>query len=118
VGCREVRIVPSRSRQTLRLCLGQPSRQGRQSARRTPAHIVEAAHQAALRGETRYPPTNGTLEMRQAVVDKLARENALHYAADEVIVSNGAKQVLFNAMMATLEDGDARWNVRPKTAFA
>ena len=72
----------------------------------TPAHIVEAAHQAALRGETRYPPTNGTLEMRQAVVDKLARENALHYAADEVIVSNGAKQVLFNAMMATLEDGD------------
>lgn len=40
----------------------------------TPAHIVEAAHQAALRGETRYPPTNGTLEMRQAVVDKLLRE--------------------------------------------
>ena len=72
----------------------------------TPAHIVEAAHQAALRGETRYPPTNGTLEMRQAVVDKLARENALTYAVDEVIVSNGAKQVLFNAMMATLEDGD------------
>ena len=72
----------------------------------TPAHIVEAAHQAALRGETRYPPTNGTLEMRQAVVDKLARENTLRYDADEVIVSNGAKQVLFNAMMATLEDGD------------
>lgn len=72
----------------------------------TPAHIVEAAHQAALRGETRYPPTNGTLEMRQAVVDKLARENDLSYAIDEVIVSNGAKQVLFNAMMATLEMGD------------
>jgi len=72
----------------------------------TPAHIVEAAHQAALRGETRYPPTNGTLEMRQAVVDKLSRENNLTYAVDEVIVSNGAKQVLFNAMMATLEPGD------------
>lgn len=72
----------------------------------TPAHIVEAAHQAALRGETRYPPTNGTVEMRQAVVDKLKRENALDYALDEVIVSNGAKQVLFNAMMATLEPGD------------
>lgn len=72
----------------------------------TPAHIVEAAHQAALRGETRYPPTNGTLELRQAVVDKLARENGLTYGTDEVIVSNGAKQVLFNAMMATLEDGD------------
>ena len=72
----------------------------------TPAHIIEAAHQAALRGETRYPPTNGTLEMRQAIVDKLQRENALRYASDEVIVSNGAKQVLFNAMMATLERDD------------
>ncbi|MCL4105016.1 UNVERIFIED_CONTAM: hypothetical protein GTU68_018723, partial [Idotea baltica] len=72
----------------------------------TPAHIIEAAHQAALRGETRYPPTHGTLEMRQAVVDKLARENALTYTVDDVIVSNGAKQVLFNAMMATLEPGD------------
>lgn len=72
----------------------------------TPAHIVEAAHQAALRGETRYPPTSGTLEMRRAVVDKLLRENALRYTVDEVIVSNGAKQVLFNAMMATLEPDD------------
>lgn len=72
----------------------------------TPAHIVEAAHQAALRGETRYPPTSGTREMRQAVVDKLQRENALSYEIDEVIVSNGAKQVLFNAMMATLEQDD------------
>ncbi|MDW3223511.1 MAG: pyridoxal phosphate-dependent aminotransferase [Paracoccaceae bacterium] len=72
----------------------------------TPAHIIEAAHEAALRGETRYPPTGGTLEMRRAVVDKLARENNLSYATDEVIVSNGAKQVLFNAMMATLEQGD------------
>ena len=72
----------------------------------TPAHIVKAAHKAALRGETRYPPTSGTLEMRQAVVGKLARENDLSYATDEVIVSNGAKQVLFYAMMATLEAGD------------
>jgi len=72
----------------------------------TPAHIIEAAHQAALRGETRYPPTNGTATLRDAVVGKLARENALDYASDEIIVSNGAKQVLFNAMMATLEDGD------------
>ena len=72
----------------------------------TPAHIVEAAHQAALNGQTRYPPTNGTLEMRQAVVDKLARDNDLNYSPDEVIVSNGAKQVLFNALMATLEPED------------
>ncbi|WP_282027303.1 pyridoxal phosphate-dependent aminotransferase [Ruegeria faecimaris] len=72
----------------------------------TPGHIKEAAHQAALRGETKYPPTNGTLTMRQAVVDKLRRKNNLDFALDEVIVSNGAKQVLFNAFMATLEPGD------------
>ncbi|MFK7874502.1 MAG: aminotransferase class I/II-fold pyridoxal phosphate-dependent enzyme [Paracoccaceae bacterium] len=50
----------------------------------TPAHIIEVAHAAALRGETRYPPTNGTSEMRQAVVDKLARENDLSYGVDDV----------------------------------
>lgn len=72
----------------------------------TPTHIVAAAHEAALRGETRYPPTSGTLVLRQAVVDKLQRENNLDYAIDEVIVSNGAKQILFNAMMATLEPDD------------
>ncbi len=69
-----------------------------------PAH--RTAHWAALRGETRYPPTQGTIEMRQAVVDKLRRENDLTCAIDEVIVSKGAKQVLFHAMMATLEPSD------------
>ncbi len=72
----------------------------------TPEHIITAAHEAALRGETRYPPTNGTLAMRQAAADKLNRENNLSYSVDEVIISNGAKQVLFNAMMATLEPED------------
>ncbi|WP_353049675.1 pyridoxal phosphate-dependent aminotransferase [Falsiruegeria litorea] len=72
----------------------------------TPDHIKDAAHQAALRGETKYPPTNGTLEMRQTILNKLKRENNLDYALDEVIVSNGATQVLFNTLMATLEPGD------------
>lgn len=72
----------------------------------TPVHIKEAAHHAAMRGETKYTPTNGTSAMRQAVVNKLKRENDLDYALDEVIVSNGAKQVLFTAFMATLEVGD------------
>jgi len=73
----------------------------------TPAHIVEAAHQAALAGDTRYPPTQGTLAARQAVSAKFARENDLNYSAEtEVIVSNGAKQVIFDALMATLEPGD------------
>lgn len=72
----------------------------------TPAHIIDAAHAAAKAGKTKYPPTDGTAEMKEAVSDKFARENSLKYGADEIIVSNGAKQVLFNAMMATLEPGD------------
>ena len=63
----------------------------------TPGHIVEAAHAAALAGQTRYPPTGGTAALKSAVAAKLKRENGLTYAPDEVIVSNGAKQVIFDA---------------------
>lgn len=69
----------------------------------TPEHIVEAAHTAAKAGQTRYPPNDGTLEMKQAVIAKLARDNQLSYLLPEVIVSNGAKQIIFNALMASLE---------------
>ena len=69
----------------------------------TPGHIVEAAHAAALAGQTRYPPTGGTAALKSAVAAKLKRENGLTYAPEEVIVSNGAKQVIFDALMATLE---------------
>jgi len=72
----------------------------------TPDHIKQAAHDAALAGETIYPPTGGTARLKSAVSAKFERENGLTYAADEIIVSNGAKQVIFNAMMATLEPGD------------
>ena len=72
----------------------------------TPDHIKHAAHAAAMAGQTKYPPTGGTFALRRAVADKLRRENDLSYGVDEIIISNGAKQVIFNAMMATLEDGD------------
>ncbi len=71
----------------------------------TPAHIIEAAHKAAKAGQTRYPPTGGTAELKQAVVDKFKRENKLDYQESQIIVSNGAKQVIFNALMASLEAG-------------
>jgi len=71
----------------------------------TPDHIIRAAHEAALAGQTRYTPTAGTTALRRAVVEKFRRENALDYGIDEVVISNGAKQILFNAMMATLEEG-------------
>ncbi len=72
----------------------------------TPDHIKQAAHEAALAGETKYPATGGTAKLKTAVSAKFATENNLKYQADEIIVSNGAKQVIFNALMATLEPGD------------
>ncbi|WP_323019767.1 pyridoxal phosphate-dependent aminotransferase [Pararhodobacter sp.] len=72
----------------------------------TPRHIIDAAHEAALRGETLYTAAGGTPALRQAVADKFRRENGLDYSADEIVVANGAKQIIFNALMATLNEGD------------
>ncbi|QIE57435.1 pyridoxal phosphate-dependent aminotransferase [Pikeienuella piscinae] len=72
----------------------------------TPAHIKEAAHVAALNGETKYPLTGGTARLKAAISAKLRGENGLEYGPDGIIVSNGAKQVIFDALMATLEPGD------------
>ena len=71
----------------------------------TPAHIIEAAHQAALAGKTRYTATDGGPEIKAAIVEKFRRENSLEYTATQVSVSNGAKQVIFNAMMALVNPG-------------
>ncbi|HEX9857779.1 MAG TPA: pyridoxal phosphate-dependent aminotransferase [Paracoccaceae bacterium] len=72
----------------------------------TPAHVAEAAHAAALRGETLYTAAAGTPALRKAVADKFRRENGLDYGPDDIVVANGAKQIIFNALMATLNDGD------------
>lgn len=72
----------------------------------TPAHIIEAAHQAALAGKTRYTAMAGTTELKQAIADKFLRDNTLNFSPDQVFVSNGAKQVIFSAMLATLNPGD------------
>ena len=72
----------------------------------TPRHIIDAAHEAALRGETLYTAAGGTPALRQAVADKFRRENGLNYSADEIVVANGAKQIIFNALMATMNEGD------------
>ena len=71
----------------------------------TPAHIIEAAYKAALAGQTRYTPTDGSAELKRAVSEKFSRENALDFASGEIIISNGAKQVIFDALMATMEPG-------------
>jgi aspartate aminotransferase len=71
-----------------------------------PAHVSEAAIQAVKDGKTRYTPIDGTLEMKQAVVDKFARENKLDYGLDQVIICTGAKQALFNVFLALVNPGD------------
>jgi len=72
----------------------------------TPPHIRTAAARAIEAGATRYTPMAGTMELREAIIAKLARENGLHYAAHEIIATNGAKSAIFSALAATLEPGD------------
>ena len=72
----------------------------------TPEPAVQAAYQAARAGRTKYPPVDGTPALKQAVREKFARENGLDFADDEILVANGGKQILFNALMATLDPGD------------
>lgn len=72
----------------------------------TPEHVKQAAIDAMSRNETRYTVVPGTVAMRQAVVDKLRRENGLDYALGDITVGGGAKSIIFNAMMATLSAGD------------
>ena len=72
---------------------------------RSPAHAIEAAHQAALAGETKYPPQDGVLPLKKAVQKKFKRDNNLDYALDEIMVSNGSKQIMYNATMASVNPG-------------
>lgn len=72
----------------------------------TPPQAIEAAHQAALRGETKYPPLDGTPALKLAVQRKFARDQKIDYTLDEIIIANGSKQIIFDAMMATIDPGD------------
>lgn len=72
----------------------------------TPQNIKDAAVAAIARGETKYTPVAGILELRKAIADKFKRENGLDYKPEQVIVGTGGKQILFNAFMATINPGD------------
>ncbi len=72
----------------------------------SPPHAIEAAHVAALRGETKYTPQDGIAALKQAVQRKFARDAGLEYALDEITISGGGKQGIFNALMATIDEGD------------
>src|SRR6478672_564870 len=72
----------------------------------TPEHIKAAAIAALEGGFTKYTPSSGLPELRQAIADKLAADNGLEYRPSQVIVSNGAKHSCYNAILATCEPGD------------
>jgi aspartate aminotransferase len=93
------RALQAAGTQILSLSLGEPDFA-------SPPRAIEAAHQAALRGETKYPPNEGTLALKRAVQRKFQRDSGLDYALDEIAVCNGGKQVIANAMLATLDPGD------------
>ncbi|WP_460193153.1 pyridoxal phosphate-dependent aminotransferase [Thermosynechococcus sp. FA-CM-4201] len=72
----------------------------------TPAHIREAAKTALDQGKTRYGPAAGEPALRQAIATKLNNDNHLPYRAENILVTNGGKQALFNLMLALINPGD------------
>tara|TARA_R110001599_G_scaffold232506_3_gene431717 strand:- start:1311 stop:2513 length:1203 start_codon:yes stop_codon:yes gene_type:complete len=72
----------------------------------TPSHIIDAAVAAMRSGETHYTPADGTIALKNAIVDKFLRENSLKFSRHNISTGNGAKQVIFNALMATMEPED------------
>ncbi len=72
----------------------------------TPQNIKNAAIVAIKKGDTKYTAVDGTAALKKAIVEKFKRENSLEYKTSEIIVSTGAKQVIYNALVATLNAGD------------
>ena len=73
---------------------------------KTPEYISDAARVALEKGFTKYTPASGTVALKTAISEKLRKENGLEYTPDQIVVSNGAKQSLYNALQTVVEDGD------------
>ena len=72
----------------------------------TPGYIKKDAKEAIDRGMTKYTPVDGTLDLKKAIVNKFKKENNLDYNLDEIIVSAGCKQSIFNFLQVIVDDGD------------
>ncbi|MGI9274329.1 MAG: pyridoxal phosphate-dependent aminotransferase [Endozoicomonas sp.] len=72
----------------------------------TPDHIKDAAVKAIAEGKTKYTAVDGTMELKQAIIDKFKRDNGHEYAMDQILVSSGGKQSFFNLALALLDAGD------------
>lgn len=96
---KKVRELREAGRDIIGLTLGEPDFD-------TPQHIREAAKQALDDGYTHYPPVNGYPALRQAIADKLKRDNGLSYDPNQVVVSNGAKQSVYNIVLSLVNPGE------------
>lgn len=92
-------VLKAEGRDILSLATGEPDFD-------TPAYIQGAAISAMRSGDTHYTPADGTKSLKEAVARKFRRENGLDYKLDEISVGAGAKQVIFNALAATIDPGD------------
>lgn len=72
----------------------------------TPAHIAESGIEAIRDGHTRYTSVDGTAELKDAIIAKFKRDNALEYRRNQIVVSSGAKQTIFNLILALIDAGD------------
>jgi aspartate aminotransferase len=95
----KARALKAAGRNVISLSAGEPDFD-------TPQFVKDAAIAAIQRGETKYTDVAGTPALRRAVADKFRRDQGIDYALDEIIVSTGGKQVIFNALLCTLNAGD------------
>ena len=98
-GAQRVRELRALGRDIIGLTIGEPDFE-------TPSHVKQAATEAMAREETKYTNVDGTPELKEAIRAKFKRENGLEYAPEQILASNGGKQVIYNAIMATVSAGD------------
>ena len=95
----KARDLKAKGREVISLSVGEPDFD-------TPDNIKQAAIKAIERGETKYPPVLGIPPLREAISAKFKRENGLDYKAADTIVATGGKQILYNAFLVTMNEGD------------
>lgn len=95
----KARALKAAGRDVISLSAGEPDFD-------TPRNVKDAAIRAIEAGETKYTDVAGTLALRRAIVEKFRRDSGIDYTPEQIIVSAGGKQVIFNAMVATLNAGD------------